>query len=80
MYYFYLLKNQKNNKLYRGSTSNLEKRLKEHNFGKVKSTRNFRPWDLIYYEAYQTKTLAQKTENFYKKSQGRRQLKKKLEL
>ena len=80
MYYFYILQSKVNNKLYKGSTENLRKRFKEHNSGKVKSSKNGTPWNLIYYEAHRNKTLARKTELFYKTGQGRRQLKKKLGL
>lgn len=80
MYYFYIIRSEINNKLYKGSTEDLKKRFKEHNLGKVKSTKNYRPWILIYYEAHLTKTLSRKAELFYKTSQGRRQLKKKLGL
>jgi putative endonuclease len=80
MYYFYTLQSQINDKLYKGTTNDLKKRVKEHNSGKVKSTKPYRPWKLIYYEAHRNKTLARKTEIFYKTGQGRRQLKKKLGL
>ncbi len=80
MYYFYILQNKINNKLYKGSTENLKKRLTEHNTRKVKSTKSINNWQLIYYEAYKNKKLARKAELFYKTGQGRRQLKKKLDL
>ncbi|MFH0803850.1 MAG: GIY-YIG nuclease family protein [Candidatus Tagabacteria bacterium] len=80
MHYIYVLQSQVNGKLYKGSTADLRKRVNEHNAGRVKSTKSSRPWILIYYEAYQNKTLARKTELFYKTSQGRRQLKNKLGL
>lgn len=80
MYYFYVLQSKTNDKLYKGSTEDLRKRLKEHNSGKVISTKSGRPWDLIYYEGHKNKLLSRKAELFYKTSQGRRQLKKKLGL
>ena len=52
MYYFYVLQSKVDNSLYFGSTDNLKKRLKEHNDGKSKYTKNKIPWDLVYYEAY----------------------------
>ncbi len=61
-------------------TEDLKTRLKTHNDGHVFSTKPYCPWELIYYEAYKNKTLARKTELFYKTSQGRRQINKKLEL
>ena len=52
--------------LYKGITGGLKNRTAEHNSGKVKSTKSHRPWKLIYCEAYSNKTLAKKTELFYK--------------
>jgi len=52
MYYVYLLKSKKDNKLYIGLTNNLTRRLTEHNQGLNKSTKYRRPLSLIYYEAY----------------------------
>lgn len=80
MHYFYTLQSQTNNKLYKGITEDLKKRVKDHNSGRVKSTKSYRPWKLIYYEAHRNKTPARKAELFYKTKQGRRQLKKKLGL
>ena len=80
MYYTYILYSPISGKRYIGSTADLVKRLKEHNDGKVKSTKAYLPWKIFYYEAYQQAKLARKTEMFYKSSQGRRQLKKKFEL
>lgn len=80
MYYFYILQSQTDNRLYKGITEDLRKRVKDHNSGRVKSTKLYRPWKLIYYEAHRNKTLARKAELFYKTKQGRRQLKKKLGL
>ncbi len=78
MYYLYILQSKIDNRLYKGITENLRKRFKDHNSGKVKSTKPYRPWILIYYEAHRNKILAEKAELFYKTKQGRRQLKKKL--
>ena len=52
MYWVYILKSKKNNSLYIGSTSNLERRLKEHNEGKSLSTKKYMPWILVYTEGY----------------------------
>jgi putative endonuclease len=80
MYYTYILQSINFQRLYIGSTEDLKRRFIEHNKGKVISTKPYRPWKLIYYEAHLTKTLARKSELFYKTGQGRRQLKKKLGL
>ena len=52
MFYVYLLKSKKSDKTYNGSTNNLRHRLKEHNKGNVTSTKRYKPWNLVYYEAY----------------------------
>ena len=79
MFYTYVLRSQKDGKLYIGSTGDLEKRIKAHNSGKVRSTKGRRPLKLIYYESYLTKTEVRKRENFYKSGAGRKELKEKLE-
>ncbi|MGC9048837.1 MAG: GIY-YIG nuclease family protein [Patescibacteria group bacterium] len=50
----YILKSKKDHKLYIGSTDDLRKRLKQHNQGKVVSTKLHVPFELIYYEAYKS--------------------------
>lgn len=52
MFYVYVLKSKKDKKLYIGYTSDLKRRLKEHDNGLSMSTKNRRPLELIYYEAY----------------------------
>lgn len=80
MFYTYVLKSRKNGKKYIGSTDNLKRRVKEHNdgIGGV-YTKNNRPFDLIYYEAYVNYSDAKKSEKFYKTGYGREVLTGKLE-
>ena len=40
MYFVYILQSLKDNKRYIGSTNEIQRRVEEHNSGKVKSTRN----------------------------------------
>ena len=80
MYYVYILKSTKDNKHYIGSTHDLKRRLSEHQLGKVESTKARRPFLLEYYEAYCSKELAVRQELLYKTGQGRRILKKRLQL
>ena len=75
MYFFYVLKSQKTNSLYKGQTDNLEKRLKEHNTGKVKSTKSFIPWQIVYYEGFTTREEAVNREKYFKSGVGRQFLK-----
>ncbi len=73
-YYVYVLQNKKG-QLYKGSTADLRKRALNHNEGKVRSTKKGRPWKLIYYEAFSSKTAAKKEELFLKSGKGRERLK-----
>jgi len=68
MNYTYLLKSKIKKWVYIGSTKDLIKRFRKHNVGKIKSTKGFRPFDIVYYEAYQTYGLARKREVELKKN------------
>lgn len=67
MFYTYVLKSQKDGKMYIGSTNDLKRRLLEHNNGKSFSTKNRRPLILIYYEAYYSLSDARTRETKLKK-------------
>lgn len=57
-YYIYILKSLKDHKFYIGSTSDLLARLKFHNEGLQRSTRNRVPFILVYSEELPSKTEA----------------------
>lgn len=72
MHYIYVLKSRKNEKRYVGITSKLPiERLKEHNEGASKFTKNNRPYALIHIEEYEDENLARKREKFFKTGNGR---------
>ncbi|GIW62494.1 MAG: hypothetical protein KatS3mg091_001 [Patescibacteria group bacterium] len=77
-FYIYVLRSLKDKKLYIGKTKDLKRRVKEHNAGKVKATKNRRPFELVYYEAYTNKDQWSQQEHFYKTGIGRETLKHKL--
>ena len=62
MYYVYFLKSKKYNETYIGSTNDLRRRLVEHNNGMEISTKRYKPWRLVYYEAYQSEKDARERE------------------
>lgn len=79
MYYAYVLWSDKSKRLYIGSTSDLKKRIHEHNSGKGgKYSKKNKPFILVFYEAYISKTDALKQELFYKSGYGREVLKDKI--
>ncbi len=75
MFYTYILRSKKTGKLYKGSTEDLRSRISRHNAGKVKSTKNGRPWELLHYQAFKNKTGARREELFLKTGQGRERIK-----
>lgn len=71
MRYVYFLR-MSNAKVYTGSNADPKVRLKTRMAGRVKSTRNFRPLELIGYEAYSIKSDALRRERFMKTTEGKR--------
>lgn len=76
--YVYVLQSIKNKDLYIGYTRDLKKRLREHNNGLNFSTKSYRPWQLIHYEAYRNEKDAKRREKYLKTNQGSRLLKRML--
>ena len=80
MFFVYVIKSTVNNRLYKGLTTDLEKRIKEHNSGKTKSTSPYKPWVLVYFEKFDSRDEARKREKYLKSGIGREFLKNKLNL
>jgi putative endonuclease len=79
MYFVYSLQSENNpDRYYVGLTSNVERRLEEHNAGKSIHTNKFKPWRLIGYTAFFDKGRAEKFEAYLKMSSGRAFAKKRL--
>jgi len=79
MYYVYIIKSKRDQKLYIGSSNDLRRRLKEHNDGLVFSTKSRKPFELKYYEAYKAEKDARKRESNLKlRSRAFAQLKKRI--
>ena len=79
MFYTYVLKSKKNGRMYVGSTSDLKRRFTEHNQGKGgKYTKDNKPFEIVYYEAYTSYDLAKQSEKFFKTGYGREVLNGKL--
>lgn len=78
MFYNYALQSTNNGNLYIGYTRDLRKRINEHNKGLNRSTKAYKPWELIYYEACLDEEDAKRRESYLKTSQGQRLLKRRL--
>ena len=77
-YITYVLQSDFDNNFYVGYTKNLNKRLNEHNNGKVKSTKNRRPLKVVYCEMCYNQTDALHREKYLKSSYGKRYIKNRL--
>jgi len=79
MYYVYALWSENFDKIYVGFSSRPEERLIEHNTGKAKWTKNFRPWIRFHLVEFESKSDALKHEKYLKSGWGRKGLLKILE-
>ena len=70
MYYVYFIKSEKDGYIYVGVTKDLEKRLNKHNSGGNRSTRQHRPFRILYSETFDNKTEALTRENYIKSPRG----------
>ena len=64
--FVYILISKKDYKLYVGCTTDLDKRLKDHNSGKVSATKRRRPFEMIYNEEFLNKVDAFNRERYLK--------------
>jgi len=77
MHYVYVLK-LSNGDLYKGFTEDLRNRVREHEAGEVTSTKKYLPVELVYYEAFFSKTDAIREELFLKSGHGKEVLRERL--
>ncbi len=74
-WFVYIIKSKsRTDKIYIGATNNLERRIKDHNRGNTKSTKNFIPWQLSYHEEYMSKKEALCREKQLKRWKNRKRI------
>ena len=78
MFYTYILKSEKNGRFYTGYTSDLRKRLIQHNKGQSYYTKRDTPYLLVYYEACLNEDDARSREVYLKTGMGKRFVKNRL--
>ena len=78
MFYTYVIKSINFDFYYKGHCKNLEDRLNQHNGGYTKSIKKFIPFEVAYYEKFDSLELAIQREKYFKSAAGRRFLKEKL--
>jgi putative endonuclease len=74
MYYAYILRSVKDGTFYYGSCEDINKRLRQHNAGKVRYTKGHRPYELFYCEKFSARIEAINREKFFKSIAGYRWL------
>ena len=77
-YYTYILRSLKDNKMYTGYTKNLKLRFEQHNKGLVESTKDRKPFILMYYEACLNQQDATHREKYLKTYNGKRFIRNRL--
>ena len=78
MFYVYVLHSLQDHGLYIGFSTNLKKRIAEHEHGASFATKYRGLWKLIYYEAYIDRHDAEGRERYLKSGGGRRFLRQQL--
>lgn len=79
MYFVYILKSKTNQrKTYVGYTSDLKRRLRDHNSGQSEYSKPFSPWELEMYLAFASLSKAKAFERYLKEGGGWRFAKRRL--
>jgi putative endonuclease len=76
MFFVYVIKSKVDNRFYVGLTENVERRLKEHNGGKTRSTKPYVPWELCFFETFNTRSEARSREVYFKSGVGKEYIKR----
>lgn len=76
--YTYVILSEKDGKFYTGCTDDLKERLELHKRGRVPSTKDRRPLELVYYEACRDRKDARHRELYLKTTHGKAYLRKRL--
>jgi putative endonuclease len=69
--YVYIIQSIINDSFYTGMTSDIEKRILEHNSGKGTYTKRYMPWKLVYVEVCENRIAARKREKYLKTTEGK---------
>jgi putative endonuclease len=76
----YALESEVDGTIYVGLTKDLNNRVKEHNSGRTKSTKGYRPWNLVFWKSFKTRQEARKQEKYFKTGSGKEKLKELIRL
>ena len=74
-YFVYVLSSKTKLYNYTGLTNNIQRRLAEHNSGYNRTTKPYRPFDIIHVEEYDNRLEARIREKYLKSGTGREWIK-----
>ena len=69
-YWVYILRSCDQSRYYIGCTSDVAKRVAEHNSSRAHWTKRYQPWELVYTEGYATRGEAMRRERALKRLKG----------
>ena len=72
-FWVYAIQSEFSGRIYMGQTCSLQRRIEEHNAGRVVSTQDQRPWKILAVEKFKSRNDAGWRENCLKKSRGQRE-------
>jgi putative endonuclease len=75
MFHVYVISSLARNYLYVGLTDNVERRINEHQSGKNKTTKPYKPYKVILIEQFETRVKARMREKYLKSGIGKEFLK-----
>ena len=71
-FFVYILQSMKDFSFYTGQCDDLDKRMSKHSDGFSKYTASKRPWRLVYFESFDTRSAAIRREKEIKKQKSRK--------
>ncbi len=74
-WWVYAIKSLTDGRIYVGMSQDVDQRLIQHNDGKTRSTKGYRPWKLIYREELASRIEARVKEKYLKSGVGKEFLK-----
>lgn len=74
-YFTYAIKSKIDGRIYVGMAADVDKRIAEHNAGRTKSTKGYKPWKLVYSEELPDRMAARNREKYLKSGCGKEFLK-----
>jgi putative endonuclease len=77
-FYVYILLSERDGNFYTGFSNDLNRRIKEHNEGKVRRTKNRLPLNLVYWEGCLSKKDDTDREKYLKTTWGKRYIKNRI--